>query len=230
MAKAVEPRPRRLSAVFAVYLLVVLALTYYVSPQVAPYVDPGATFWILTAFVLLGSAALLGVCAGGISRAGKLDLRIEQFEAARRRARSAVAQAPPPRALLADSGSADHEVEALLEGLSEIGEVALAVDPVGDPDPEPSGSAVEELIGAEEWEIQRLRRARDAVAATVAGPAVAAVLLVGVVAPMLPASDGLLLANLPLNAFLGLAGVGWLVGIAGYAAAGFRHLKRVARA
>lgn len=79
-------------------------------------------------------------------------------------------------------------------------------------------------------ELERLSEVRDAVAITVFGPAVAAIGVIGGFAPVLPAADGMLLSDLRLNAFLGLAGVGCLVGVAAYGLLAFRQLRFRARA
>lgn len=234
MAKAREPRPRRLSAVFGAYFLLVIGLAFYLSPSVAPYVDPGATFWILTAYVALGALALTGVCAGALRRAIGLDTRIDEFEAVRRRAQrapeSARARASSPRPVLVlDSGSPEHEVEALLDGLQQITDAAsadLSPDEGNGAGAGPAPGAIEDLLRADEREIERVRKARNAVARTMVGPAVAAAAIVGVVAALLPASDGMLLSNLQINAFVGVAGLGCLVGLGLYAAAAFRQIRR----
>ena len=199
MAKAAEPRPRRLSAGFGAYFLVVLVFAYVLSPRVAAYVDPGATLWILAAYMLLGALALVGLGAGALRRARRLDERIDDLEASRRRVRRAATQSrtPGPKAPrhtepVVDSGSPDREVELLLDGLQTISDSvsaeiyapeALGVDPETDPERDTEG--LEALAAADLREVGRLRRARDAVAATLVGPAVAAVAIVGAFAPFL---------------------------------------------
>ncbi len=229
MARAVEPRPRRLAAGFAVYAIVVTAAAYWFSPQIAPYVDPGATFWISAAFVVLGASALAGICSGALSRARKLEARLEELEALQRRVHELEnpARPPPPdrvrEMVVTDSGSAEHEVEALLDGVADI-TGRLQRPPAPTPSPSSESSAVALLLERDTWEMTRLRRARDAISAAAAGPAVAAIGLLGFFAPLLPASDGMLLSNLPLAAFFGVAGLGVLVGLPVYAAAAFRQV------
>ncbi len=208
MARTVEPRPRVLAAGFAVYAVVVSAVAYWFSPQVAPYVDPGATFWISTAYVVLGAVAIAAICAGALVRARKLEDRIDQLEALRHRVQELENPAGPMRPVT-DSGSAETEVEALLEGIVQ----------------KSPPSAVDQVLRGEIWEMGRLRKAREAVGIVVLGPALAAIALLGLFAPLLPASDGMLLGNLTLAAFLGIAGLGCLVGIPVYAAAVFRQIR-----
>ncbi len=229
MARAIEPRPRRLAAGFAAFAVVVTAAAYWFSPQIAPYVDPGATFWISTAYVVLGAAALAGICGGALSRARKLEARLEELEALQRRVHELENPAQPPipdrvRAIaVTDSGSAEQEVEALLDGVADIKD-RLGKPPAPSPPPTSGSSAVALLLERDTWEMTRLRRARDALGAAAAGPAVAAIGLLGFFAPLLPASDGMLLSNLPLAAFFGVAGLGVLVGLPVYAAAAFRQV------
>ncbi len=230
MARAVEPRPRRLAAGFAGYAVVVTAAAYWFSPQIGPYVDPGATFWISTAYVVLGAAALAGICGSALSRARKLEARLEELEALQRRVRELEnpAQSPLPDRLrekaVTDSGSAEDEVEALLDGVVDIAD-RLQKPPAPSPPPSSESSAVALLLERDTWEMIRLRKARDAVGTAAAGPAVAAIGLLGFFAPLLPASDGMLLSNLPLAAFFGVAGLGVLVGLPVYAAAAFRQVR-----
>lgn len=230
MPKARPPRPRALSAGFGAYFFLVVLLAYLFSPQVAGYVDPGATFWICAAFVLLGALAIAGLGAGALARARSLDARLDQLESVRRRVRQIQgpilrrqAEAPRPRVSVNDSGSADLEVEALLDGLAESAD-GNGVEP-GWAEPEPGPSAIDDLLKADAWEIERVRKARDALPIALVGPAVAAIALVGLFAPLLPGADGMLLSNLSLNAFLGMAGLGVLVGLAAYAGAAFRQLR-----
>lgn len=231
MARAVEPRPGRLAAGFAVYAALVTAAAYWYSPQIAPYVDPGATFWISTAYVVLGAAALAALCVGALVRAHKLEDRLEDLEALQHRVQELENPMSPPipdrvreAARVSDSGSAETEVEALLDGLAEITDRVHRA-PTPRPSGDPRTSAVALLLQRDTWEMTRLRRARDAVGAAVAGPAVAAILLLGIFAPLLPASDGMLLSSLSLSAFFGVAGLGCLVGLPVYAALAFRQIR-----
>ncbi len=232
MPKARPPRPRVLSAVFGGYFLLEVLLAYVVAPQVAGYVDPGATFWILATYMLLGAVAIVGLSGGALLRARTLDARLDQLESVRRRVREIQGpllrrqmEVPPERrAAVNDSGSADLEVEALIEGLAnlpkaEVAEEAVAAAPAAAP------SAIDDLLKADAWEIERVRKARDALAVALLGPALAAIAIVGALAPLLPAADGMLLGNLTLNAFVGVAGIGALVGTAVYVAAAFRQLR-----
>lgn len=230
MAKAAEPRPRGPAAGFAVYALAVTAAAYWFSPQIAPYVDPGATFWISTAFVLLGSVALAGICGAALARARALEARLEELEAIQRRVQELESPALPPLAdrvrkatLVTDSGSAEDEVEALLDGLAEVTD-RLRTAPKRRPAAAPQSSAVEQLLRGDTWEMGRLRRARDAVGLAAAGPAIAAVALLGAFAPLLPASDGMM-TNTQLAAFFGVAGLGCLVGLPAYAAVAFHQVR-----
>ncbi len=226
MAKAVGPRPRALSAIFGAYFVLIVLLAYVFSPTLAGYVDPGATQWILTAYVVLGAVALLGIGGGGLRRSSRLEDRIEALEAKARRARDIErATHGPENAAVVDSGSADTEVEALLARLEEAAESAMVETAVLEAPKPPASGAVEELLKADAWEIDRLHRLRKAVAVSLAGPAIAAIALVGAFAPLVPSADGMLVANLQWNAFVGVAGLGVLLGIAAYGAAAFRQTR-----
>ncbi len=223
-----------LAAAFGTYFVVVAVAAYAFSDSIAVYVDPGATTWILSAYVLLGAAGLIAICAGAVSRAGKLDDRLDVLEAERRRVReieqatreARLAAPPPPEAAIVDSGSPENEVAALLDDLAKGASL---------PPPEDTAdaavkagrapSAVEELLKADAWKVERVRVARDALAGVLLGPALAAIGIVGIFAPLLPAADGMLVANLQLNAFLGVAGAGGLIGFAAYAFAAFRQIR-----
>lgn len=236
MAVAREPRPRRLAGAFGAYVLILVGLAFYLSPTIAGYVDPGATFWICAAYVLLGALALAGICAGAVARARSLDARVDDLEVVRRsrpiptptrQATTEVTTAPVLTPV--DSGSADHEVDALLDSLQRMSDAASSeahARPESGAGLELEPRFVEDLRMPDAREIERLRAARDAVAVTVLGPALAAIALVGAFATLLPGSDGMLLANLQLNAFVGVAGLGSLVGLGAYAAAAFRQIRR----
>lgn len=231
MAGTRGPRFRGLSAGFAAYLLAAAFVTYFLSPTVSQYVDPGATRWIWTAYLLLGTVALVGACLGALRRAAGIDARIEELEqeerwvleaaTARSRASLSSRSADPP-------APSDRDVDRLLEELEQVGNSA-SVDPEpGEVDAAELGRVLDEAAVRRERrgrEVPRLRRARDAVAAAAAGPAVASLGVIGLFAALMPATDGLLLADLRLNAFFGLFGVAWLVGLAGYAAAAFRRTR-----
>lgn len=230
MAKARRVRSRTLSLAFGAYVLVVLGVTFFVSAPLSVYVDPGATRWISAAYVLLGALVLVSVCVGAVARSARLDARLAELEGALREAPAAAPAGVPASPL--EEGAlpaepSDRDVDQLLEELHRIGETAAEAGPGEEPEA-PSRRVVEataELRVARSREFRRLTKIRDAVAATAAGPAIASAGLLGVFATLLPASDGMLLGNLQLNAFLGLAGLGWLVGLPIYAGVSFHRLS-----
>ncbi len=221
MAKEGGARARSLAAGFGGYFVAVSLVAYFLASYIAPYDAPGYIRWILSAYVLLGSAVLVGVCAGAARRATRLDDRIDELvweegqalDAARQAADASVAPA-----LRRDPAGepTDADVEQLLLDLHELGttaaEPALA--------PEPGLRATADLRFAA-TEIERLKKVRKSVAAWAAGPAVAAAALVGMFAMLIPASDGML-TDLWTNTFVGMAGILGLMGVAAYAAASFR--------
>lgn len=230
MATAREPRARKLSIVFGAYFLVVIGAAFFLSAPVAVYVDPGATRWICAAYVLLGGLLLVGVCLGAVRRWTRLDGRVGELEDAGREAmRVPQADVPKrsPNENLPAGLPSDRDVERLLTELHAIGEAAATGNPLKEPEAQ-RGPAVEaaELRDARTREMRRLRKVRDAVAATAAGPALGSAVLLGVFTALLPSSDGMLIANLQLNAFVGLAGLGGLVGLVAYAGTAFRQLGR----
>ena len=236
MAKAGEPRPRTLSAGFGAYFVLVLVLAYLLAPRATAYVDPGAIFWVLAAYVVLGGVALVGVGTGALGRARRLDERIDALLADRSRARASgrgrrrpPAKAPPAGEAVVDSGSPEQEIAALLDGLEAIGgEVEADLEALDGSTKAAEATAhdLASLAAAEEREVARLERARAAVAISLVGPALAAIAIVGAFAPLLPAADGMLLADFRLSAFLGLAGAGSLVGLAAYTSAAFWQIHR----
>lgn len=224
MAKARGLRPRALSGIFGAYFLVVIALAYFLSSPVSVYVDLGATRWICLAYALLGAAMLGAVCVAAVRRWATLDTRLMELEHVAHQVAAAASR---------DTGAptaepTDRDVDQLLEDLSQIEEtaeqekadVALTALTLAPP---PADS---DLPDERAREIRRVRRALDAVGAYAAGPAVASSVLLGVFTALTPGADGMLVANLQLNAFVGLAGLGCLAGIAVYAAVSFRQLRR----
>lgn len=231
MAGTQGPRFRGLSAGFAGYLLVAAIVTYVLSATVSQYVSPSTTRWIWTAYLLLGTLALVGSCLGAVRRASSLDARIEALDqeerwvleaaTARGRASSTRQDADPP-------APSDRDVDRLLEELEQIGNSASADPEPGEVDATDLGRVLDEAAILRERrgrEVPRLRRARDAVAAAAAGPAFASLGVIGLFAALMPATDGMLLVDLRLNAFFGLFGAAWLVGLAGYGAAAFRRTR-----
>ena len=237
MVKAAEARPRTLSVGFGAYFLLLLVFAYLFAPRVFPPVDPGTTSWILATYMLLGAVALVGIGAGAARRGARLDDRVDELEADARRLRREAAMgrdpwAHPRQERVVDSGSAEREVELLLDSLDPLGETASAGRSAArslEAFLETDAAEFERRLAADAWEVARLRRVRAAVALTLTGPAMAAVAIVGAFAPLLPAGDGMLLSDLWLKAFLELVGLGGLVGVAAYAGAGFRQLRRRAR-
>lgn len=237
MAKAGEPRLRALSAGFGAYFVLMVLLAYLVAPAVAAYVDPGATFWILTAYVILAALGLLGVCLAAMRRAMRLDERLDALEDLQRRGRAARSTTSDGPEYDVENGApsdlpTDEDVDRLLVDLRRIGEEAVAKAWRTGESEAPAHGAAEEaarLREARGREVHRLIWVREAMATAAAGPAVASLAILGVCAALLPAADGMLLANLRFNAFLGLAGLGGLVGVAAYAAAVFRHIGHHAR-
>lgn len=232
MAQARGLPLRTLSVVFGAYFLVILVVAYALSPTIAPYVWPAATRWITAAYVLLGAVVLVGVSLVALRRWTRLDARLAELEVAQREDLMLAATEAP--ASTAGQGAhppipSDQDVEELLRELHEIGE-EVAVDKRLSEDrttrAEPPDEATAKLRKARSREIRRLMAVRDAVARAAAGPVVASALLLGVFAALLPASDAMLVADLRLNAFLGVAGAGCLAGIVAYAAAAFRRLGR----
>ncbi len=232
MAKARGPRPRTLAVVFGAYFLFIIVLAYLLSPTVAGYVDPGATRWLNLAYALLGAVLLAGVSVGAVRRWMRLDARLAELEYVATAVHAAapatrVASSPPAPVTVHASEPTDQEVDQLLEDLHKIGDIAEGAMTAEEPEtmsapPVPA----EELTVERQREIRRIRRVLESVGAYAAGPAVASSVLLGVFTAMMPASDGMLLTDLQLNAFVGLSGVGCLVGLVLYAAAAFRQVAR----
>jgi hypothetical protein len=232
MAKARGLRPRTLAGIFGAYFLLAILLAYFLSPTVSPYVDPGATSWICAAYMLLGAVVLVGVCAGAVRRWMHLEAHLAELEDAQSEALSSMfsapeAAAPPAEEHVPASEPTDRDVDQLLEDLHRLGQTAAAADA---PPPERAARPFADPRshdGVEaEREIRRVRRVLEAVPAFAAGPAFASSVLLGVFASLLPASDGMLVANLQLNAFVGVAGLACLVGLLAYAGAAFRQVGR----
>ncbi len=231
MAGTRGPRLRGLSVGFAVYLLAAAFVIYFVSPTLSGYVDPSSTRWIWTAYLLLGTLALVAACLGAVRRASKLDARIEAFEQEERlvlETATARSSASFSRNGAAPPVPSDQDVDRLLKELERVGESAASDPDPGEVDESNLGRVLDEAAILRERrgrEVPRLRRARDAVSAAAAGPAVASLGVIGLFAALMPATDGMLLADLQLNAFFGFLGLAWLVGLAGYGIAAFRRTK-----
>ena len=236
MAKAKRSRPRTLSGVFGAYFLLVIGFAYFFSGRLlSGWYDPGMIRWVCAAYVLFGALFLAGVCVGAVARQRALDLRLVELEAFERETLAVAgrgtvktdAARPPADETPPTSESSGHDVDRLLAGLEQISEAAQAVsqsseEPRAARGQEPRGTSI---LRDTRDEMARLLKIRKTVAAHVAGPALASIGLLEVGAVLLPASDGMLLANIWLNGVVVIAGLGSLVGLAVYAAAAFRQLR-----
>lgn len=234
MAKAGGPRPRALAGIFSGYFLVVAVLAYVLAGSLSPYDAPGYIRWIGAAYVLLGAAAMVGVCVAAVRRAWALDERMDRLEAEERVALDAAREAvappvvPAPAPQVSSAGPSDADVEQLLADLHRIGQSAAAEPEPAEVPPRHGGALKEtsDLRFAMD-ELDRLREVRQVIVAYAAGPAVASAGLLGVFTSLMPASDGML-TDVWLNAFVGIAGLGGLVGVAAYAGIALRRLRRLA--
>ncbi|HYM40797.1 MAG TPA: hypothetical protein VEY12_11785, partial [Thermoplasmata archaeon] len=195
MAKAGGLRPRALGGIFGGYFLVAILVAYFLAGPISPYDAPGYIRWIGAAYVLLGAAALVGVCVGALRRATTLDARLFQLEAEERAlldaARKAAAQGTAsPRAAaepVSAAEQADAEVEQLLMDLHRIGE-SVAAEPA--PDEEPAAEPEQGIRATADLrvatgELERLGKIRKTVGAFAAGPAIASAGVLGLFAALL---------------------------------------------
>ena len=207
------------------FVLVIL-IAYVLAGPISPYDAPGYIRWLLAAYVLVESLALVGICSGAIRRARTLDERLDALawqerDALDRARHGAEARRMPPPDAAPLTEPTDADVDQLLSDLHRLSSSAAAQpEPEPEPEPQPVVKPTEELRFAT-GEIERLTSARGAVAAYAAGPALAAAVWTGVLASLLPASDGML-TDVWMNTFVGLVGVFSIIGVAAYAAASFR--------
>lgn len=223
-------RFRRLSAGFAAYLLVAVLLAFYVSATATRFVDAAATPWMCAAYLLLGAVALACVCLAAVRRGARLDARIEELAQEERWVLEALPARGSPT--VSPGGEeppvpSDRDVDRLLDELHRLGAAADVEPHPGESADAAFDRALDEAAGLRERharEVPGLRRARNAVAAAAAGPAVASLGVIGLFAALLPGADGMLLMDARLNAFVGILGLAWLAGIAVYAVAAFHRL------
>lgn len=225
MATKGRTRARSLAWGFGVYFALDVVLAYVLPTGfTSAWYDLTWTRWILAAYLLAGAVLFAATCAAALGRLRRLDARLTEREVALEDAIAAAAAARAVGGRRSPSGSASPpddetaalEVDQLLAEIQKISEAAAAAARAG----KRAGTVAKRAtaLGAE---VDRLRKARDAVPATAAGPLAAGVILLGWIAPLLPAADGALVTNVSLNSFVVLGGLGWLVGLAGYALAAF---------
>ncbi len=223
VATKARTRARSLAWGFGVYFVLDVVLAYFLPTGfTSAWYDLTWTRWILATYLLAGAVLFAATCAAAIGRLRRLDARLTEREVALEDAIAAAAAARTVGGRGSTSGSASPpddetaalEVDQLLAEIQKISEAAAAAARAGK-----RAGTVAKRAAALGAEVDRLRKARDAVPVTVAGPLAAGVILLGWIAPLLPAADGALVTNVSLNAFVVLGGLGWLVGLAGYAIA-----------
>ena len=229
-------RPRTLSAVFGVYFLLMAIVAWFSAQALGYRYTVDTTRFTFMVFLIAGAIFLVGVAIAAVLSARSLDARIEELESSAEPAEvveeievdeSVADEVPPPLEEAPAGDHVDRDIDELLVSLQEMEQDAGAADEVAEPEAPVTvarhGSRVTELaptIGvADAGRLLMLRRKRDGLAGYFAGPALAAIGVVGISAAMLPGSDAFLQTYFELNTALLLGLAYTFVGIAAYVAA-----------
>lgn len=221
------------SAIFGAYVLAAFLVAYLFSDRLtAGWYDPSMIRWFLGAFMISGAVVLVVLGMGVVGRRGAIDLMLDGLIAGQRERHASpevAAAANGGAPLLEEIGDgatpSDQDVEQLLVDLEQVSRVAEAAEledeelaarlSAGDHSDAGRRSAARE--------IRRLSRIRDAVAAHIAGPAIASLLPIGGAAALMPAADGMLVVDATLSEFIVVAGIAYTIGLAVYAAIALRR-------
>ena len=237
-------RPRTLAVLFGVYFLVMAVIAAWAGASLGYHYTVDITRWTFTIYLLVGAIFLVGIGLGAAWTAKTLDARIEKLSGADASddevleevvVEETVGDDVPPPLEDAPAPSGDHvdgDSDELLVSLQEMEQEAETVEETEPEEPAPrlaraaragpSRSRDAEASGR----ASALRQKRDSVVSFFAGPAVAAIGVIGISAAMLPGSDAFLQSYFQLNTGL-LLGLGYsFVGIAAYVSASFLLLVR----
>ncbi len=232
-------RPRTLSVIFGIYFLLMAVIAWYSGQTLGYHYTVDITRFSFTIYLLAGAIFLVGVIAAAVLTARSLDSRIAAMESAGSPEETvyeevvvtedAPDEVPPPLAEDPVEGGdhVDRDIDELLVSLQEMEEDAGAAEEVAepaaaDPTPAPAARTVHAKSTAtlgDSRRLSKLRTKRDGITSYFAGPALAAIGVVGISGAMLPGSDAFLQTYFQLNTALLLGLAYTFVGIAAYVAA-----------
>lgn len=242
MPQSKSYRPRTLSVVFGVFFLLLAIVAWYFGNSLGYHYAPDLTRWTYTVYMVTAAILLVGIGVAAVLSMRYLDYRIEKLEAASGAESEVVEEmvveetvteeVPPPLPETPAKGDhVDRDIDELLVSLQQMEAEAETADVEEPPVPEPVARTkrrVEVPVVSREQSrrLETLRRKRDGIHHFFAGPALAAVSIIGISAAMLPGSDAFLQSNASLNTTL-LLGIGYAyAAVACYLAASILLLVR----
>ncbi len=217
MARSV--RPRTLAIAFGIYFLVIAYIAWtFGNAQTSVWYPPDLTRWLYTTYMLVSAIFLVGLGGLGVSVRRSFTKQIRQIEGHQGRGFGASMSDSLPPPLPETTSTKDHvdrDIDELLDSLSEVEASAAREARAIEEDTVPVKGTDREIAARKE----RLQARQNFLGRFVAGPGLAAAVVLGVSAIMLLGSDGFDQANFKLNTSIILGiGYSWL-GLGAYIAA-----------
>ena len=238
MTRRIEART--LGAAFGAYFVIIgIASALHANGLTTPWFGPELSRWSYAAYLIGAAALLAGLAAAAVSRTQFLERRIIELNRRAEEAGPAPVEAsaptgdelPPPLVEEPPKDHVDRDIDDLLMSLSEMESTSAR-----------EAAAMEEEVPAEgpdRWaepesprtwttreKLEGARKMRRSVTRYLAGPAAAAIFVLGISGAMLPGTETMLQSYHQLNTALILGiGYAWL-GLGGYAVASVLALVR----
>ncbi len=240
MPQSKSSRPRTLTIIFGAFFLVMAALAGYAGATLGYHYSPDITRWTFAAYLITAGVLLAGTAVAAVLSMRYLDDRIEKLERLEAPEPEGMEEVvieetvsedvPPPLEDTPSQGDhVDRDIDELLVSLQQMEDEAGSeeAEEAAAPVRETRGSAAKAVVRrAPSARLEMLKRKRDGIHHYFAGPALAAVAIIGLSAAMLPGSDVFLQSYSELNTAL-LLGIGYgYAGVACYLAASIVLLVR----
>ncbi len=233
-------RPRTLTIIFGVFFLVMAIVAGYAGATLGYHYTSDITRWTFMAYLITAAVLLVGIVGAAVLSMRYLDDRIAKLESLESGEpepleevvveETVTEDVPPPLEETPVKGDhVDRDIDELLVSLQQMEEEAGSEEAEEEPAPvraEPAATPRAVVRRAPSGRLEVLKRKRDGIHHYFAGPALAAVAVIGISAAMLPGSDAFLQTYYALNTAL-LLGVGYAyAGVACYLAASIVLLVR----